>query len=284
VEVPLGAGVTLLVNQNGELPQARVFIAVPCQDQVQAMFAFSLAKMMAYASLSLVGPFQPVEWLRIMFVSGTLIAPQRRDLAASALKAGATHILWIDSDTTFPKDALNRLLARNKDYIGIVQSGRRPPFAPTAFTWENADRPTPVYVYPESTGIQRVDAIGFGLTLCRTEVFKQVQQPWFPIQWGHLANGEWAINGEDVGFQAWARKAGFELYVDLDLSRECGHVGSFEYRTDHALAVLDDLKDDPRFTVPDAPVTEYTGGKDLVPDPEPAKDSVLVIPPEMVEA
>lgn len=257
----------MILDKNGKAPeQARIFVAVPCGDQVQAMMAFSLARMMAYTSLTLVGPGQPVEWLRVMFVPGTLIAPQRRDLAASALSNDATHILWIDSDTSFPKDALNRLLARNKDYIGIVQSGRRPPFCPTAFIWETPDKPTPVYVYPESEGIQKVDGMGFGLTLCRTEVFRKTPEPWFPIQWGHLASGEWAINGEDIGFQEWARKAGFELYVDLDLSRECGHVGSFEYRTDHAYATKDDLRSDPRFVVRDEPVPEGVGGQDLIPD------------------
>src|SRR5690349_13298132 len=120
----------ILSNGHGELPQARILVGVPCGDQVQAMMAFSLARMMAYTALTIVGPRQPVEWLKVFFVPGTLIAPQRRDIAATALAQDATHILWIDSDTTFPKDALNRLLARNKDYIGIVQSGRRPPFCP----------------------------------------------------------------------------------------------------------------------------------------------------------
>ena len=240
----------MIVTADGTIPQARVLVAVPCGDQVQTQFAFSMARMMGYTVGTIVGPGLPLEWLNVAYQPGTLIAPQRRDLVKLALELGATHVLWVDSDTSFPKDALNRLLARDKDYIGIVQSGRRMPFAPTAFVWENPERPTPIFVYPDSTGVLRVDAMGFGFTLCRTEVFRAVPEPWFPIFWGKLANGTWAINGEDVSFQELARKAGYELYVDLDLSRDCGHIGTMEYRTDHALALRDELREQGRFTVP----------------------------------
>jgi hypothetical protein len=202
---------------------------------------------------TLVGPGQPIAWLRLMFHSGTLIAPQRRDLAASALSIDATHLLWIDSDTAFPKDALNRLLARNKDYVGIVQCGRRPPSGTTSFIWETPEKPTIVYTYPESTGLQKVDAMGFGFTLCRTEIFRKVPEPWFPMQWGHLTTGEWSFNGEDTGFQEWARAAGYELYVDHDLSKECGHIGSFQYRMEHALVQREAMKEDGRYIVHDPP-------------------------------
>jgi hypothetical protein len=245
---------------------ARVLIAVPCGDQVQSQFAYSLGNLMMHTQGTLVGPGQPVEWLRLMFHQGTLIAPQRRDLAEQALALDATHILWIDSDTKFPADGLNRLLARNKDYVGIVQSGRRAPCVPTAFVWECPEKPTAVYTFPESTGLQRVDAIGFGFTLCRTEVFKKVAEPWFPMQWGQTTTGVWAFNGEDTGFQMWVRAAGFELYVDHDLSKECAHIGSFPYRLEHALATKETTASEARVLVPDGPMLEYKGNKDLTPE------------------
>lgn len=244
--------------------QARVMVGVPCGDQVQAVFAYSLAGMMAHTMGTLVGPTQPIEWIRLVFHRGTLIAPQRYELALAALGLNATHLLWIDSDTEFPPDALNRLLARNKDYVGIVQCGRRPPCGTTSFIWEVPGKPTMVYTYPESTGLQRVDALGFGFTLCRTEVFRKVPPPFFPMQWGQMTNGEWQFNGEDVGFQSWVRKAGFEMWVDHDLSKECGHAGAVVYKMEHALAMRDAMVEVGTFVIPPGALGEYKGGADLI--------------------
>jgi len=43
--------------------------------------------------------------------------------------------------------------------------------------------------------------------------------------------------GEDVWFCRLVRAAGWEIHVDHDLSRECTHIGQFEYRLNHVWAM-----------------------------------------------
>jgi hypothetical protein len=229
----------------------RVVVGVPAKGQVEAMFAYDLARLMGFTGASLIPDV--VESLRLYFVTGTLIAPQRRDIAATALATEATHILWLDADMRFPKDALARLLQHNKPIVGANYAGRRMPFGTVAHRWPTPEKSEIVYTYPWSTGLEAVDILGFGCLLTATEVFRLVPEPWFPIQWGRDALGEWAIHGEDAGFCEWARTAGCHIYIDHDLSHEVRHIGTFEFTHDHALVQKEELRADGRYIVPETP-------------------------------
>ena len=50
-------------------------------------------------------------------------------------------------------------------------------------------------------------------------------------------NEDGGLVGEDVYFCKLARERGFDVFVDHDLSKDCGHVGMLEYKTDHAFAM-----------------------------------------------
>lgn len=229
----------------------RVVVGVPTKGQVDAMFAYDLARLMGYTGASLIPGV--VESLRLFFVDGTLIAPQRRDIAASAIGTGATHILWLDSDMRFPSDALAQLLKHGKPIVGANYSGRRMPSGMVAHRWPTPEKAEVVYTYPWSEGLEQVESVGFGCLLTATEVFEKVPEPWFPIQWGKDGKGEWGINGEDVGFLEWARKAGYEVFIDHDLSKRVRHIGGWEYDIAHSIAMKDDLRAEGRYIVPETP-------------------------------
>jgi hypothetical protein len=61
--------------------------------------------------------------------------------------------------------------------------------------------------------------------LVKKEVFKKTPQPWF---WFYQLPGN-KVLGEDVHFCVATQDAGFETWVDHDLSQEIGHVGSYTY-------------------------------------------------------
>ena len=63
---------------------------------------------------------------------GTYLPQQRMTLVKEAFQSGSTHILWIDSDMRFPKDALIRLLDRDLPIVGANYPMRRTPIIPTA--------------------------------------------------------------------------------------------------------------------------------------------------------
>lgn len=228
----------------------RILVAYPAHDEVKAMFAYDLARLTGFIGVSMMP--QIVSRMNLLCVNGTLIAPQRRDIAATALANDYTHILWLDGDMRFPKDTLSRLLKHNKPIVGASYPGRRSPFGTTAYRYNDTSKPEVVYTYSWSTGLEKVDVLGMGCLLTEVEVFRKVPQPWFPIQWGQV-NGEWQIHGEDAGFLEWAAKAGYDIYLDHDLSKEVKHIGQIEYEMEHAIILKDDLRAQGRYTVPETP-------------------------------
>ena len=67
----------------------KIFIAVPCMDQVPARFAQSLAML------------KKVGECAVGFQIGSLIYTSRNDLASKAIEMDADFVLWLDSDMVF---------------------------------------------------------------------------------------------------------------------------------------------------------------------------------------
>lgn len=201
---------------------ADVLIGVPCQDECASFFAYDLARLTGFSAGHI-----PNCNLRILFSQGTLIGPQREDIVDVALDVGATHILWLDSDMRFPKETLQGLLAHDEAIVGANYCKRIPPHNPTAyfngqFFW----------TYDDSTGLYTVDHVGMGVMLTKTEVFKKIGAPRFPIEYDS-EGGKYI--GEDVAFMRKAKLAGFEVKVDQDLSKVVQHTGKIEYTYIHGL-------------------------------------------------
>ena len=75
-----------------------------------------------------------------------------------------------------------------------------------------------------------MDAVGFGCVLMKAEVPLALKGPCFENYFDVL-NDRWV--GEDVDFCNKVKDAGFNIYVDHDLSKEVAHVGKFAYTCDH---------------------------------------------------
>lgn len=204
----------------------KVAICLPCRDMVNTGFAYDLSRMMAHWAAKHV----PSGHQLLIFTSqGTLIVNQRADLAKNAVKAGADYILWLDTDMRFPKDTLDRLLAHKKPIVAANYATRRLPVDTVAFRlhdnggWETVKT-------GDKTGLEKVEAVGMGVMLTDTKVFKDMAQPWFSITY-HQNSDEYS--GEDIYFCYKAGKLGNEVFIDHDLSKEVKHIGSFEFGHEH---------------------------------------------------
>lgn len=193
----------------------KVAILTPAQDTVSSGYAYDLARLMGSNS-----------GLLIFQSRGTIIPEQRATLAKAAMEAGATHLLWIDSDMRFPKDSLQRLLDHNESIVGTNYSTRRPPYSPTSETKDGY-----LYESPELDGLAEVTHCGMGLMLVDVEVMKKMGQPYFALGFNPTDK---RYVGEDFFFCKKARDNGFKVYVDQTLSREVRHIGEVEFRYEHA--------------------------------------------------
>ncbi len=198
----------------------RVVVATPCEDQVKTEFAFSLAAMVNQIhSQGIPG----LEALGIMNWRTTVLPDSRNVLAAKAIEEGYTHVLWIDSDMKFPPNMFQRLLARRVPFVGINASMRRPPFRTTAVVKDKELLATTKH----SSGLEKVERVGLGVVLHTTDVLQRIRKPpWFTFEW---VGNKRIHRGEDYGFCKKVRRAGFQIYVDQDVSKDVGHVGEFVY-------------------------------------------------------
>lgn len=148
----------------------------------------------------------------LMRVSADIVS-SRTWLVKEALKSGATHLLFIDSDMFFPSDVIPRMLARGKDILGVEYNRRRMPIEGTSqpLTEKNDD-------------IYQAKHAGTGLMLIDLKVFKDWDGAWF--NFGRDSEGMLKL-GEDAWFCYSARDRGIETYIDATI--KTGHIGNYIY-------------------------------------------------------
>ena len=209
-------------------------VLIPTRDFVNSGFSYDLARLVGFT----VGNTN--HKVVLYTSSGTLLSAQRQDLAKSAIEAGCTHTLWLDSDMRFPKDTIVRLLQHDTGIVCANYAKRRFPTEPIAVrkntTDEDAKTIQRVYTEDHSTGLVDVDYCGMGVMLVKAEVYKSMEYPWFAIPWVPNAQD---YMGEDVWFCRRAAENGTKTYIDQDLSKEVHHIGSFEFKHEHTLMCRD---------------------------------------------
>ena len=196
----------------------RVAICVPSGDEVKADFAFSLASMINHA------PGTPnLEVLGLLNQRISVLPDSRNILAKQAVDGGFTHLLWIDSDMSFPHDMLARLMRHRVPIVGINASMRNPPFKTTALTAPGVNCITNL----DSTGLEKVERMGMGVVLHTVDVLHAIRKrPYFSFEY---LKSKHKHRGEDYYFGEKVKRAGYQLVIDHDVSKEVGHVGSFAH-------------------------------------------------------
>jgi hypothetical protein len=208
----------------------KLAVAVVSHDSVPALFAYDLAMLMQYTRLSI-----PDEWtLGVTMQTDTYVHLGRQELLKALLDEGATHILWLDSDMRFPRDAFIRLLSHpDVNAVGCNYAKRGVPGDYVALKKVGGERLVTAH---DSTGLEEVEAVGFGCLLLKSRGLKGLpplaRAPWFYFQ--HINEHDFV--GEDVYFCNLLRESGTKIYVDHDLSKEIGHLGQFDYRLAHVEA------------------------------------------------
>lgn len=207
-----------------------IAVCTPARDMVHTMFTYDLVNMVCFHTLN------TNDAVALKISEGTLIANQRAELSLDAMREGCSHLLFVDSDMRFPQDMISRLLKHDVDIVAANCARRRMPTGPTAQIYkENGEREL-VWTMPDSTGLQEVGSVGMGVMLIKAGVFKALSEPWYETPWRTDKRG---YIGEDVFFCNKARDAGFKIWIDHDVSKEIGHVGTFEYKHDHTWVIKD---------------------------------------------
>lgn len=216
-----------------ERQAAKIAIALVSHDMVPFRFAADLGALMAHTVACMPDEVE----VRINTIQGTYVHTARQEMMMQLVAAGVTHILWIDTDMSFPPDALVRLLHHQKYVVGINYAKRTldpPSFVALKEVGGDEEYGRFLRTFEEDTGLEEVEGLGFGMTLMRTVIAGALphpsEGPWFGHEWLPKRRN-WV--GEDIYFCNLLRAAGVPMYVDHDLSKEVGHIGQFIYRTQH---------------------------------------------------
>lgn len=200
------------------MPDLRLAIGGPTRDQGPVSFAADAAALFAHTRE--MGP-----WGRnvsIGWIASTYIHVGREHFLEAALKQGATHVLWLDTDMMFPRTAALQLWMRDTPIVGCNYRVRQ---KTRLFTAQRNDER--VHTLAHSTGLEAVDVLGMGVFFMSTDVVADLARPWFR----HGVNEHGGDIGEDVMFCRALRAAGHTIYLDHDLSKDVLHVGQYDYST-----------------------------------------------------
>lgn len=195
----------------------KLAIAVPSGDMMYADFALSLNAMCIHTLM------KQIQITAIINKKGSMVNQARCSLVEDAKKTGASHILFIDSDHVFPKDLAERLIAGNKDIIGIHCVTKRQPIRSNCEDLKGNRLTKP------GAGIEEVSRLGTGIMLINLDVFNKMKLPYFEFKFdkgGLMGRRSPHWVGEDYFFCEAARHHGYKIYVDHDLSKECYHIGT----------------------------------------------------------
>lgn len=205
--------------------EVKLGIAVPSLGTWHADFGGCVTLMSAYFLTN--PPTKPVGY-HLMPKSMSHLPMLRTALAKGLIKRGCTHILWLDSDMTFPWDTANRLLAHDLPIVACNYVRKVYPYTPVSIGLDGKH----CFSSDDKTGLEEVLQIGMGVMLTHASVFDDFPEPWFPMGWSDKMQ---SYIGEDVYFCHKQRKLkGNRVFVDHDLSKEVLHVGTFGYNNDSA--------------------------------------------------
>lgn len=146
---------------------------------------------------------------------GSIIHHMRERLVKKAIELECTHLLFVDSDMVFEKDAVLKLLEADKDIIGANYHKRILPL-------QSLVKLEDMLTYDENIG--RAKHVGTGFLLIKLSIFDFLPEPWF--FWESNENGD-LVTSEDYWFCRLARDKGFEVWVDMEL--EVKHCGDYMY-------------------------------------------------------
>ena len=201
--------------QNG----LKICIAYASPEYVHVAFVTSLILLMQHVFLKGINA-------ALAGFQGSRITVNRNALVEMALQANCTHILFIDADMKFSPDVLERLLDHDKDFVCATACKRDGSGSALGQFMVGDENTTKAVV---QGGLIEAALIGLPLALIKLDVFKKLTKPYF----AEPPLGEFP-DGEDLYFCRNVRAAGYQIWCDIDISKQLGHIGSKVYYIDRA--------------------------------------------------
>lgn len=140
------------------------------------------------------------------------------DTAEAAVGYRFDWTLWLDSDMKFPPGTAEALIAHDKDIVGATYRRRSAPY-------EMLGRPMSGTSGLVAVGsLAEAEALPTGVLLVRRSVYDKLPKPTWRVEINDGINEK----GEDILFCEEARKAGYRIWLDTELTKRCAHLAELE--------------------------------------------------------
>jgi hypothetical protein len=217
----------------------KLALCIPSAGHWFADFGYCLAQLCVYCSAAL---FFEGESREVLFIDKRTsnLPRSRQECLEDALMQDCTHALFLDTDQTFPMDTAHRLLRWKKPVVACNIPLKMMPSYPTARARGTTPFGVPIYSNSQQPkmGLEKVWRVGAGIMMIDLSILEKIEKPWFEIRWSDKHS---QFVGEDWYFVKKVEEAGFDTFIDHDLSRHVGHVGNFQYTHSH-IPVVEDLE------------------------------------------
>ena len=166
-------------------------------------------------------------WLSTSYIQGSLVYDARNELVNQAIKYNAKFLLFVDSDMSFEREALQKLLDLDADIatgLYVERSGIK--HRPTVYKHidirtKEHEAVREHFTKDEIKDHFEVEGCGMGFCLIKTEVFKTIL-----ATYGDCFQPICGL-GEDLSFCWKAKQCGFKIMCDSTF--ELGHIGEYIY-------------------------------------------------------
>lgn len=215
-------------------PHTKLAICIPSAGDWKADFGYCIAQMCVYMAGA---AFFEGESREVLFIDKRTsnLPRSRQECLEDALMQDCTHALFLDTDQTFPMDTAHRLLRWKKPVVACNIPLKIMPSFPTARARSASPFGSPIFSnLNNKVGLEKVWRVGSGIMLIEMASLAKIDKPWFEIRY---SDKHAQFVGEDWYFVKKLEDAGFDIYVDHELSRLVGHVGTFQYTHGHIQAM-----------------------------------------------
>jgi hypothetical protein len=167
-----------------------------------------------------------IEW------RSSILPQSRQRLVQAAIQHGHTHVLFIDTDQSFPPQLAHMLARHGKRVIGCnIATKTQGNSIPTARSkpgpgeWWGGHK-----VYSNGKrGVEQVWRLGFGVIMINLDVFKDLPKPWFNLRYMPEIDD---FLGEDWWFCELMEERGIPIFVEHEASLGVDHIGVWRYGHD----------------------------------------------------
>lgn len=251
----------LVTKIRSAIPKSiKVAICIPSTDSWKAKTATDVAALCAYTIASGIRIF-------LCNLQGSMISNSRNGIVELALQEKSDYLFWIDSDMSFPPDTLVRLLKHEKDIVGATYNKKVPPYETLGkFAGTMPKEPLtgglhealllpggmmlvksevyrkigwPAYAecyrWPGEDGLASLKELlrNYLRDIPPDDVMNSIDDTplaaWIKTRFTLGEREEpWLYLSEDLFFCRKARRAGYQIWCDLDLTDQLAHLGTSE--------------------------------------------------------